>query len=134
MSVTPLTLLPPHQTVWTPDTRLAPHFRLREFVKPNTPLPSDTILWNLWLLAQRLQALRDILQRPITITSGYRTPQQNKAAGGHPLSYHLRGMAADIVVAGLSPKQVQQILSQWQGGLGCYPTFTHVDIGPRRKF
>ena len=136
MSATPLImqLLPPHQTQWTRDTKLSPHFKLGELIKPNTPLPDDMILWNLWLLAQRLQTLRDVLLRPISITSGYRSPEQNKAAGGHPLSYHLRGMAADIMVAGLTPKQVQQQLSQWQGGLGCYPTFTHVDIGPRRRF
>jgi len=130
----PISLLPPHQMQWKRATKLSPNFKLGEFIKPNTPMPDDIILWNLWLLAQRLQALRDILNRPITITSGFRTPEQNKAIGGHPLSYHLRGMAADIVVASLTPKQVQQKLAQWQGGLGCYPTFTHIDIGPKRRF
>ncbi|MDH4379906.1 MAG: D-Ala-D-Ala carboxypeptidase family metallohydrolase [Vampirovibrionales bacterium] len=134
MPLPSMTFSPPNHIGWTLKTRLAPHFKLSEFIDAGTPLPDDSILWSLWLLAQRLQALRDILQRPITITSGYRSPQHNKTVGGHPLSYHLRGMAADIVVAGLTAKQVQQTLAQWQGGMGCYPTFTHLDIGPRRRF
>lgn len=32
----------------------------------------------------------------ITITSAYRTPEQNKAAGGVPTSQHLKGEAIDF--------------------------------------
>lgn len=34
---------------------------------------------------------------PITVTSGYRSPELNKAVGGVTSSDHVRGMAADIV-------------------------------------
>ncbi|MFN8614850.1 MAG: D-Ala-D-Ala carboxypeptidase family metallohydrolase [Vampirovibrionales bacterium] len=130
----PFLPLPPHRMAWTRATRLAPHFVLGEFMAPNEALPDEWVLWNIWLLAQRLQALRDVWQRPITITSGYRSPQQNQRVGGHPLSYHLRGMAADITVSGWTPHQVQQALAHWQGGLGAYATFTHIDIGPKRRW
>lgn len=35
----------------------------------------------------------------MTITSWWRTPEKNKAVGGHPYSWHLLGLAYDIVPA-----------------------------------
>ena len=43
-----------------------------------------------------LDPLRQAWGRPLTISSGYRCPELNKAVGGSPTSHHLRGMAADI--------------------------------------
>ena len=45
-----------------------------------------------------LQPLRNIYQKPITITSGYRCTALNKLVGGVANSYHLQGNAADIRV------------------------------------
>ena len=33
---------------------------------------------------------------PLEVRSGYRCPAHNKAVGGAPSSYHMRGMAADL--------------------------------------
>lgn len=111
-----------------------PNFSWAELLG-SCPRPTDmATCYQLHMLAQRLQAVRDVLKRPIIITSGYRNVSHNRAVGGHPNSYHVRGMAADIVVPGLSARQVQQQLSRWSGGLGCYPSFTHVDIGPKRRW
>lgn len=111
---------------------LSPHFKLGEFLHGNDPLPAAWIIENLHRLANRLQVIRDLLNRPIIITSGYRTPEHNDAVGGAPNSYHLSGMAADIVVPGLSASEVQQFLKHWSGGLGCYTHFTHIDLRPMR--
>jgi hypothetical protein len=43
-----------------------------------------------------LEDLRQLIGVPITITSGYRCPEHNKAVGGAPKSFHTQGMAADI--------------------------------------
>jgi len=43
-----------------------------------------------------LDPLREAWGRPITVNSGYRCPELNKAVGGSPKSHHQRGMAADI--------------------------------------
>lgn len=47
-------------------------------------------------LVKRLDALRKMVGRPLTIVSGYRCPTSNKRVGGHPKSEHLWGRAVDI--------------------------------------
>lgn len=86
-------------------------------------------LANIEQLAKRLEGVRKELGgRPITITSGWRSEKRNKAAGGASKSQHLLGRAADIVVAGMTPKAVQAKLeSTWTGGMGYGATFTHLD-------
>lgn len=82
-------------------------------------------------LLHRLQQLRDLAERPVVITSGYRNATHNANVGGSPTSRHLTGEAADITVQGLRPDEVAQ-LAQQVGftGIGIYKTFTHVDIRP----
>ena len=61
----------------------------------NFPPPEE--MANLRQLAVKiLQPLRDAWQRPIIVTSGYRSPALNKALGGARNSQHLMGQAADI--------------------------------------
>lgn len=87
-------------------------------------------------LVSKLQVLRDILNRSITVTSGYRCPTHNKAIGGATQSRHMQGQAADIIVQGMTPAQVAQAAKQAKfGGIGVYASgFTHVDIGPSRNW
>lgn len=53
-----------------------------------------------------LQPLRDHYGVTVTITSGYRPPQLNRLIGGSASSQHMYGLAADIVVSGVSPLEV----------------------------
>lgn len=111
-------------------TKLAPNFTLNEFLvglPSGVSVPAD-VKHNLTLLAQRLQVVRDYYNRPISITSGYRTPAHNKAIGGAPNSYHLKGMAADVVVQGIPASRLQADFKHWMGGMGLAATFTHLDI------
>ena len=48
-----------------------------------------------------LQPLRNYFKEPINITSGYRSPQLNRAIGGAQQSDHLYGRAADIKCSNL---------------------------------
>ena len=80
---------------------------------------------------------------PIEIVSGYRSPETNamlREADGSGVaqnSYHMRGMAIDLRVQGLSTSQLQRAaLSLRGGGVGYYPdsNFVHVDVGPLRHW
>lgn len=117
------------------------NFRLSEFhSKDGTQVPT-AIRGNVQTLMQQLQVIRNYFRSQIIITSGYRSPEHNQNVGGSTTSMHLCGMAADLVVVGLSPNEVQEgierLMSTGQiidGGLGRYNTFTHYDIGRRRRW
>jgi zinc D-Ala-D-Ala carboxypeptidase len=49
---------------------------------------------------RRLQALREDYGKPMTITSGYRSPQHSIEASKKQPGTHARGLAVDIAVAG----------------------------------
>jgi zinc D-Ala-D-Ala carboxypeptidase len=49
------------------------------------------------LLVARLELLRARVGKPLTIVSGYRCPEHNRAVGGAPHSQHLSGRAVDPV-------------------------------------
>lgn len=109
--------------------KLTSNFSLHEFLEEDDIYPSETVIKNLTNLAHRLQVLRDILERPISINSGYRSAAYNATIKDSATnSQHILGKAADIVVHGMSAAKVQQYLRYWSGGMGVYNTFTHVDI------
>lgn len=61
----------------------------------NTPTPE--IKANLERLVEKvLDRLREIYGKPITVNSGYRCPELNKAVGGSKTSDHMKGFAADL--------------------------------------
>ncbi len=107
------------------NIRVAPNFLLREF--ECTDGSHQVVLHR--VLLERLQALRNTLGRPVIINSGYRNPTHNEAVGGSPNSYHLRGMAADIRVPGMSPQALAGAarLAGFRGII-TYNTFVHVDV------
>ncbi|MDR3207302.1 MAG: peptidoglycan-binding protein [Oscillospiraceae bacterium] len=111
--------------------RVAVHFRVGEFACRDG---SDPVL-----LDDRLPpVLEDIRARcgarPIAVNSGYRSPAYNQKVGGAAESYHMRGMAADIAVAGVTPNTVAAAAelalyaAGLDGGIGLYGSFVHVDV------
>lgn len=60
-------------------------------------IPSAEVRQNLTALVDNiLDPLREAWGKPITVTSGYRSPALNKAVGGVSNSQHMSGQAADI--------------------------------------
>lgn len=82
-------------------------------------------------LVDMLQAVRDHFGVPVAIISGTRCTAHNKAVGGAPNSYHLKGMAADIRVANTKAQDVFRFLDENYGDvIGLYQisaTNVHVD-------
>lgn len=105
-------------------------------------MPAGDELSNAIMASEMMEAIRSYLgDRAITVNSWYRTPEYNRQVGGAKNSYHVKGMAVDFTVAGLTPAQVQRKLIQARdsgkldiGGIGKYKTFTHCDIGPKRTW
>lgn len=115
------------------ERRLAPDFKVRELRCRDG---SDTVMVDETLTVV-LQCIREHFGKPVTITSGYRTPAHNAAVGGAKSSQHLLGRAADIRVAGVSVEDVaayaESLMPDW-GGVGRYPAkagraagWVHVD-------
>jgi hypothetical protein len=93
--------------------QLSEHFTLEEFTQSDTATrlglnntPTPEVLENLKRLSLMLEKVRGVLGRSITISSGYRCPELNKAVKGQPTSQHQIGCAADIKVALMTPDQV----------------------------
>lgn len=115
--------------------KLTENFSLDEFKsKDGSAFPAE-VVQNLAILAEQLQALRDEVQKPITVLSGYRSPAHNLKIGGAKESFHVKGMASDLQVAGMTPSQLAEVIEKLikegkmkQGGIGIYPTFVHYDF------
>ena len=59
--------------------------------------PSDEIKNNLtYLVESTLDPIREAFGAPIVVTSGYRSPELNKACGGSKTSHHTKGIAVDL--------------------------------------
>lgn len=97
---------------------------------------SDQILISAELV-RTLQMIRSHFDRPVSITSGYRNEAYNAKVGGAKSSYHVKGMAADITVTGVSNRDVAIYASGIANGVGLYDYtggFVHVDVRPTRYF
>ena len=103
----PLSLPPSHSGEGTGKRGLlSPHFTLAELTRSATALqhglpnqPSAEVIQNLRLLCQYiLEPLRQHLQVPVRVTSGYRQSTVNRLVGGTCHSLHTLGQAADIQV------------------------------------
>ncbi len=76
------------------------YFTLKELTKTNHKIkniPNQEQLENIhYLVKEVLDPARAILGHPITVSSGFRNPEVNRAVGGSSTSRHLKGEAADL--------------------------------------
>jgi uncharacterized protein YcbK (DUF882 family) len=115
--------------------KITENFSLAEFnSKCGRPMPNN-VLKNITELAKNLQVIRDEVNLPISITSGYRSPQHNARVKGARNSQHLLGTAVDLKVKAMSPSSVALVIEKLiqdgkikQGGIGIYNTWVHYDI------
>lgn len=119
-------------------TKLSANFNVSEFACHGSGCCSTVQIDE--QLVKYVQKIRDHFKAPVTINSGYRCPVHNKRIGGATNSYHSRGMAADIAVKGIAPKEVAKYAeSIGIRGIGLYETnrdgyFVHVDTRTNKSF
>lgn len=108
------------------NEQITDHFKVKEFAcKDKTP-----IVFVDEYLAVILEIARKKINKPIVITSGYRTTGHNQNVGGAKYSYHTRGMAADIRADGVTPKELAEVLNSIvpnSGGIIVYDNWVHFD-------
>lgn len=88
--------------------------------------PDPRLLELLYRISQRTH-------QKIILVSGFRAPMFSTAT----LSYHTRGMAADIRVPGMTPLMVRDLaFAMGVKGIGYYPVseFVHVDVRPDQQY
>lgn len=97
------------------------HFNLSEFFRSSTAEKNGiknepsfdekaAIVRNINLLVDNvLDPVRDVVQAPILITSGYRSSQVNRLVDGVDDSQHMSGCAADFHVGGFTPSMMHQV-------------------------
>jgi uncharacterized protein YcbK (DUF882 family) len=115
--------------------KITDNFYLEEFdCRDGTQVPEEYVI-NIVRLAKNLQQLRQHLDLPVQILSGYRSPEHNERVKGVKNSQHLLGKAADIHVLKTRPlmvfKTIENLIATGimeEGGLGLYKTFVHYDI------
>ena len=91
---------------------------------PNNPDGYKNILDNTLKVVNKLG---ELLNKPLTIISGYRSPAYNTSIGGAKNSYHMRGQACDISTGNVNPAALIQVARQLNLNTIQYATFVHVD-------
>jgi len=110
---------------------IARDFSLQEFESPDT---NEVKIER--SLVDCLQRLRDALDVPVVVSSGYRTREHNAALDGSPTSLHMEGKAADIYCLEVSRAELTvaavragflTVIAYKEKG------FVHVAMGPKEQ-
>lgn len=113
------------------NEKVGKYFKVREFACKDG---SQVVFIDDYLVSI-LDILRNQVGKPVYINSGYRTPTRNKAVGGGKYSYHMRGMAADIRVNGMTAKEIANKLNAIipdECGIIVYSTWVHIDTRTKK--
>lgn len=124
---------------------LTPHFTLAEMTVSQTAArkglsnePSERALENLIKTAYVMEDIRALLgNKPISVSSGYRSHAVNKAVGGSNTSAHVDGLACDFICPAFgSPLAICKIIAR--SGIKFDQlieegTWVHISIDPRMR-
>ena len=66
------------------------------------------------LIIECLQPIRNFINKPMLISSGYRNPRLNShpLINGAPNSQHTTGQAVDFTVKGMTPRQIVEMIKR----------------------
>lgn len=121
--------------------QLTEHFEWGEFwsnsLSGKKIEPPEEYFDNILRVAQNLEKIRIAIDRPIRISSGWRSPEWNNVIGGASKSKHLYGLASDIQCA----IPLDQLIfyagreTIFKGvGISYRQKFLHLDVRPKITF
>lgn len=128
--------------------KLSPHFLLSEFTHSQTAarlgipnVPSEDEIENLKALCNVLEQVRSACgNKPVLISSGFRSARINRLVGGANNSQHMRGQAADFTIPGFgSPfdvcKKIIEVGIPFDQLIYEYGSWVHMSVttSPRRQ-
>jgi hypothetical protein len=125
--------------------QLSKNFFLDEFIKSDTAVrkgipnnPDPIVIQALTKQATMMETIRKLLgNNKITVLSGYRCPQLNKAVGGAANSEHITGEACDFIVPAYgNPVEVAHAIAKSEldfGQLIYEGTWVHISQPGRFK-
>ena len=125
--------------------QLSSHFSLEEMTFSSTALrmgidntPSPEVVANLTTLCGTLEMIRESLDEPMTIDSGYRSPALNAAVHGAPTSAHVSGWAADFICSSYgTPLEIVKEIASWDGfdfdQIIQEGTWVHISVAPTMR-
>lgn len=114
------------------EKNVSPHFKVKEFKCKDG---SDKILVDVEFVQNKLESIRSFFNKPVNINSAYRSPSYNQKVGGATNSYHMKGMAFDIVIKDVTPAEIAKAAyALGVNGVIQYNTFVHVDDRPNKYF
>ncbi len=66
------------------------------------------------LIIECLQPIRNFINKPMIISSGYRNPRLNShpLINGAPNSQHTTGQAVDFTIKGMTPRQIVEMIKR----------------------
>lgn len=126
---------------------LTPHFTLEELCFTSYKSYKDLNLkeaqkqmGRMYQLAGFAERVREIIGKPLIITSGFRCVKLNNAVKGAACSQHLYAEAIDFKVTGMTPLQIicelmtsdlkfQQLIAEHSGS----SAWTHIGIGSKQE-
>lgn len=119
-------------------TKLSKNFKAYEFDCKGAKCCGSTMIDS--KLVEYLQQIREHFGKPVIINSAYRCAIHNRAVGGTSNSYHAKGQAADIRIAGAAPSEIAEYAENIGiKGIGLYETakdgyFVHIDTRTAKSF
>ena len=94
-------------------SQLSKYFTLKEMVVSDYAkrhkidnTPDAKTLAKLTITAKKLDVVRELLNAPIIVTSGYRCLKVNRGIGSSDTSQHLKGEAVDFKATAYTPRQI----------------------------
>jgi hypothetical protein len=110
------------------------NFNGRDYKRVVEPYPE--YLTNVLNVAGELQKIRQYFNKPVIVTSAFRTPYYNALIKGAKNSQHLYGNAADIKITGVKPQEIMEAAQEITNfkGYGLSKYFIHLDLRDKYSF